>query len=135
MSKAQLKPLSEQIVVVMGAASGIGRLTALEFARAKAKVVVAARDEAALQSLVGEIAAEGGEAIYVVADVSHYEQIENVALQAVEKFGRIDTWVHTAAAALYSKFEDISPEEWKRVIDVTLTGAAWGASGQRQVRG
>lgn len=127
MSKPELKPLNEQVVVVVGAASGIGRLSALEFGRAGSKVVVAARDEEALQSLVGEITQAGGEAIYVVCDVAVYEQIENVAVQAVEKFGRIDSWVHTAAAALYAKFEDTTPDEFKRVVDVTLTGAAWGA--------
>lgn len=127
MSKPELKPLNEQVVVVVGAASGIGRLSALEFGRAGSKVVVAARDEEALRSLVSEIKQAGGEAIYVVCDVAHYDQIENVAVQTVEKFGRIDSWVHTAAAALYAKFEDISPDEFKRVIDVTLTGAAWSA--------
>ncbi len=127
MSKPQLKPLKEQVAVVFGAASGIGRQTALDLGKAGAKVVVAARDEDALQSLVEEIESSGGQAISVVADVAYYAQIENVAVQAVERFGRIDTWVHTAAAALYAKFEDTSPDEFKRVVDVTLTGAAWGA--------
>ena len=127
MAKAELKPLNEQVVVVIGAASGIGRLTALEFGRAGARVVVAARDEAALVSLAAQIEAAGGQALAVVCDVSEFAQIENVAVRAVERFGRVDTWVHTAAAALYAKFEDISPDEWKRVIDVTLTGAAWSA--------
>jgi len=127
MSKPELKPLNEQVAVVFGAASGIGRQTALDLGKAGAKVVVAARDEAALTSLVDEIKANGGEAIYVVADATYYAQIENVAVRAVEQYGRIDTWVHTAAAALYAKFTDMTPDEWKRVIDVTLTGAAWGA--------
>jgi len=112
MSKPQLKPLKEQVAVVFGAASGIGRQTALDLGKAGAKVVVAARDEDALQSLVEEIESSGGQAISVVADVAYYAQIENVAVQAVEKFGRIDTWVHTAAAALYAKFEDTSPDEF-----------------------
>ncbi len=127
MSKPELKPLKEQVAVVFGAASGIGRQTALDLGKAGAKVVVAARDEDALRSLVQEIEAGGGEALAVVADVAYYAQIENVALQTVEKYGRIDTWIHTAAAALYAKFEDTSPDEFKRVVDVTLTGAAWGA--------
>ena len=100
MSKPELKPLNEQVAVVFGAASGIGRQTALDLGKAGAKVVVAARDEAALTSLVDEIKANGGEAIYVVADATYYAQIENVAVRAVEQYGRIDTWVHTAAAAL-----------------------------------
>ena len=127
MSKPHLKPLKEQVVVVFGASSGIGRQTALDFGKAGAKVVVAARDRDALDSLVQEIESSGGQALAVVADASYYAQIENVAVQAVEVFGRLDTWAHTASAALYAKFADTSPDEFKRVIDVTLTGAAWGA--------
>ena len=63
----------------------------------------------------------------VAADVTHHDQIENVARVAVENYGRIDTWVHTAAAAMYAKFEDTDPEEYARVIQVTQIGAAWGA--------
>ena len=127
MSQIQLKPLDEQVAVIFGASSGIGRATALQMAKSGAQVVVAARNEDGLQSLVDEIESEGGDAIYVVADASEYAQIHNVATQAVAKYGRIDTWVHTAAAALYAKFEDVTPEEFSRVIDVTLKGAAWGA--------
>ena len=123
----QLKPLNEQVAVVFGASSGIGRVTALQMAAGGAKVVVAARSEDGLQTLVMEIENAGGTAISVVADVTQIEDIQNVANVAVEKFGRIDTWIHCAAAALYAKFEDVTPEEFSRVIDVTLKGAAWGA--------
>ncbi len=125
--KLQLKPLDEQVAVVMGASSGIGRATALMMAQAGARVVVAARRQEALNELVEEIERAGGQALAVAADVTHYDQIENVAKVAVEKYGRIDTWIHTAAAAMYAKFEDTSPEEYKRVIEVTQIGAAWGA--------
>jgi NAD(P)-dependent dehydrogenase (short-subunit alcohol dehydrogenase family) len=127
MSQPKLKPLDEQVAVVFGASSGIGRATALQMAKSGASVVVAARNEDGLQSLVDEIEREGGEAFYVVADAGEYSQIHNVATQAVAKYGRIDTWVHTASAAMYAKFEDTTPEEFERIVDVTLTGAAWGA--------
>jgi NAD(P)-dependent dehydrogenase (short-subunit alcohol dehydrogenase family) len=92
-----------------------------------AQVVVAARNEEGLQSLVQEIESQGGTAIYQVADVAKLEDIKAVADAAIEKFGRIDTWIHTAAAALYAKFEDVTPGEFKRVIEVTLIGAAHAA--------
>ncbi len=75
----QLKPLAEQVVVVMGASSGIGRATALRFAEQGAKVVVAARGEPGLRSLVTEIENEGGTATAVVADVADPAQVQAVA--------------------------------------------------------
>ncbi len=123
----QLKPLNQQVAVVFGASSGIGRATALQMAQGGAKIVAAARSESALQSLVQEIERAGGTAIFVVADVTKLADIKAVADAAIEKFGRIDTWIHCAAAAMWAKFEDTTPQEYSQIIDVTLKGAAWGA--------
>ena len=79
----QLKPVADQIVVVMGASSGIGRATALRFAEQGATVVVAARGEPGLKSLVAEIEAAGGTATAAVADVTDPAQMEAVADRAV----------------------------------------------------
>lgn len=122
-----LKPIEEQVVVVMGASSGIGRETALQFARRGARVVVSARSESGLRSLVEDIEEVGGEAIYVVADVSDFKQVEEVATEAARRFGRIDTWVHSSAVSLYATFEQTTPEEFKRLIEVNLLGQAYGA--------
>jgi len=123
----KLKPVEEQVVVVMGASSGIGRETALRFAKRGAKVVVAARSEAGLRSLEGEIRELDGEATTVVADVSEFEQVEAVAQRAVEEYGRLDTWVHLAAVGLFAPFDQTQPEEFKRVVDVDLMGQVYGA--------
>lgn len=120
--KIRLKPVREQVVVLLGASSGIGRTTALEFARRGARVVVAARDEAGLNSLVNEIESDGGKALAVKADIFEFEQVRRVAEAAVSTFGHLDTGVQLAAVSLYSRFRDTKPEEFKRVIDVTLTG-------------
>ncbi|HEX8552948.1 MAG TPA: SDR family oxidoreductase [Abditibacteriaceae bacterium] len=127
MSHFQLKPLEEQVVVVFGASSGIGRATALSFAARGAKVVAAARGEAGLKSLVSEIESAGGTAIYALADTTDFEQVERVAERAVEHFGRIDTWVHLASVSIYATFEQTTPEEFRRVVDVNLVGQAFGA--------
>jgi NAD(P)-dependent dehydrogenase (short-subunit alcohol dehydrogenase family) len=111
----------------MGASSGIGRDAALAFSERGAKVVVSARGEEGLRSLVEEIRAEGGEAEYVVADVTEFEQVKAVADRAAEAYGRLDTWVHLAAVGLFATFEQTTPEEFKRVVDVDLMGQVHGA--------
>ncbi len=123
----QLKAVEEQVVALMGASSGIGRETALRFARRGAKVVLSARSEEGLDFLVEEIRAEGGEAIAVPADTSDFEQVKAVADHAAEEYGRLDTWVHLAAVGLFATFEQTTPEEFARVIDVNLMGQVYGA--------
>lgn len=101
----QLKPIDQQVVVIVGASSGIGRETALQFAKSGAKLIVAARSEAGLGSLIEEIARLGGTASHVVADTTALEQFKVVADKAIQLYGRLDTWVHTAAVNLYATFE------------------------------
>jgi NAD(P)-dependent dehydrogenase (short-subunit alcohol dehydrogenase family) len=122
-----LKPLNEQVVVIFGASSGIGRETALQFSKSGAKVVVAARGKNGLDSLVEDIEQQGGEALAVIADASDFNQVQNVARQAVERFGGIDTWVQTAAISIYARFEETTPEEFRRVLEVNLLGQIHGA--------
>ncbi|HYW22055.1 MAG TPA: SDR family oxidoreductase [Nodularia sp. (in: cyanobacteria)] len=123
----QLKPINQQVVAVVGASSGIGRETALKFAQRGAKVVVSARSEPGLKSLVEEIRGLGGEAIYTIADVSDFQQVKAIADKTVAEYGRLDTWVHTAATGVIAPFEKITPEEFERVVDVTLMGQVYGA--------
>lgn len=123
----ELKPIDQQVVVVFGASSGIGRETALRMAGRGAKVVAAARSETGLASLMAEIRGGGGEAIAIAADAADFDQVKVVADRAADKYGRIDTWVHLAAVSLYATFEQATPEEWRRIIDVNLNGQAYGA--------
>jgi NAD(P)-dependent dehydrogenase (short-subunit alcohol dehydrogenase family) len=115
-----------QVVVITGASSGIGRETALEFGRHGARVVVAARNQEALQSLADEIHRLGGEALPVVTDVSDYSQVAALASRAVESFGRIDTWVNNAAVSTYGTVEQMDAEELHRVVEVNLMGQIYG---------
>lgn len=123
----QLKPINQQVVAVVGASSGIGREAALKFAKRGAKVVVSARSESGLASLVDEIRRSGGEATAVIADVSDFHQVKAIADKTVEVYGRLDTWVHASATAVFAPFDKITPEEFKRIIDVTLLGQVYGA--------
>src|SRR5919205_4313925 len=85
-----LKPIDQQVVVLMGASSGIGRETALRFAERGAKVIVSARSEEGLDSLVEEIRGKGGQATAIPAEVTEFEQVKAVADRAVEAYGRLD---------------------------------------------
>ena len=127
MPRTVLKPVAEQVVVVMGASSGIGRATAARLAKEGAKVVVAARGEAGLRSLVDEIRADGGEACAELADVTDPAQMRRVAQRAMTEYGALDSWVHAAAVLLVAPFEQTTPEEFQRVIDVNLMGQVHGA--------
>ncbi len=122
-----LKPINQQVVVIIGASSGIGRVTALKFAERGAKLVLAARGQDKLDSLVAEIERMGGTAVAKVADMADWDQVKAVADWAIAVYERIDTWVHNASIAFYAKFEDMTPDEFKHVIDVNLVGQAYGA--------
>ena len=118
----KLKPIDEQVVVIVGASSGIGRECALRFAKAGAKLVLAARDDHALSTLADEITASGGEATYQACDATLIEEVETVAQLAEARFGRIDTWVNDAAVSVYARFWETTPEEFRRVMEVNYLG-------------
>lgn len=123
----KLKPIEEQVVVLMGASSGIGRLAAHRFVERGARVIVSARDEEDLELLVDEIRQRGGEARAVPADVRDFEQTRAVAQAAVDSYERLDTWVHLAAVSIYATFEDTTLEEFETILDTNLMGQIHGA--------
>src|ERR671911_1971569 len=91
------------------------------------RVVVSARSEEGFASLVEEILDKGGEVVSIPAEASEFEQVRAVADRAVEEYGRLDTWVHLAAVGLFATFEETTPEEFERVIEVNLMGQVYGA--------
>ena len=122
----RLKPIGEQVLVITGASSGIGLVTAKRAAERGAKVVLAARSECELAEAVQKIRDEGGRAIYQVADVASPEQVEEIANAAVREFGRIDTWVNDAGVALYGRSMDVSLDDMRRQFDVLYWGEVYG---------
>jgi short-subunit dehydrogenase len=124
--KITMRSLKEQVVVITGASSGIGRETALEMARRGASVVLAARNKLALENLAREIQQLGGLAHVVPVDVAEWAAVERLAQEAAGWFGRIDTWVNNAAVSAYGTVEQMSVEEIHRIIQVNLMGQVHG---------
>jgi hypothetical protein len=120
------RPLDEQVVVITGASSEIGREAALSFGRCGASLALAARNEEALQATADEVERLGGRAFVVPTDVSDWEAVRTLADRAVERFGRLDTWVNAAAVSLYGTVEELCADEIRRVIEVILLGEIHG---------
>ncbi|CAA9450121.1 MAG: 3-oxoacyl-[acyl-carrier protein] reductase [uncultured Pseudonocardia sp.] len=121
-----VKAVGDQVVVVVGASSGIGRAAALAFARKGADVVCAARGARALGTLVEEIEDAGGTALAVPTDVADPAAVRALAAAAEERFGRVDTWVNAAAISVWGRVEDITSEEFDRVMRVNFLGQVHG---------
>lgn len=121
-----VRRLRNAAVVITGASSGIGRATALEFARCGANVALAARREEALQDVARECEACGVQALVVPTDVAQEEAVENLARETVAHFGRIDVWVNNAAVTMFGKLEDVPAEAFRKIIDTNLMGYTHG---------
>jgi short-subunit dehydrogenase len=125
--KLRLKPLSQQVIVIVGASSGIGLSTARMAARRGARLVLAARSGHALHQLASEISATGAKAIAVEADVSVESDVVRVADEAARVFGGFDTWVNNAAVSAYGTCLDVSIADMRRIMDTNFWGVVYGS--------
>lgn len=122
-----LRKLSEQVMVITGASSGIGLTTAKMAAKRGARVVLASRDEEGLRRAVEEIRAAGGEAAFVVADVGDLAAVQGIADTAVREFGGFDTWVNNAGVSVYGKILEVPVEDARRVFETNYWGVVNGS--------
>src|SRR4051794_26378278 len=118
------KRFEDKTALITGAASGIGRATAVAFAAEGARVVVTDRSEAALQKTAEQVKAAGAEVLAITCDVSKPEDVEAAVAQVVKTFGRIDcafnnAGVENKAAPLH----EIGLQEWDRILNINLRGA------------
>ena len=121
------RKIQDSVVVITGASSGIGKATALAFAKKGASVVVAARREAPLQETARECEQLGARAIAVPTDMTDFQAVQHLADRALETFGRIDVWVNNHGVTLFARFEEAPMEDYRRVIEVDLLGSIYGA--------
>ena len=125
--KPKLKPLSDQIVVLTGASSGIGLATARTAAERGAHVVLVSRDDEDLARASRDIQDRGGRASHYVADVADGSAVRGLAQHVVSEFGRIDTWVNNAGVSVYGRIEDVSLEDARRLFETNYWGVVNGS--------
>jgi NAD(P)-dependent dehydrogenase (short-subunit alcohol dehydrogenase family) len=115
--------MTDKVALITGASSGIGRATAEAFAAKGARVVLAARREEELATLVKEIEARGGKATAIRTDVSVAGDVEKLVVHALETFGRLDYAVNNAGIeGQWALVSDLPEEEWDRVLGINLKG-------------
>jgi NAD(P)-dependent dehydrogenase (short-subunit alcohol dehydrogenase family) len=115
-----------EVVVVTGASAGIGRAVVREFAKRKARIGLLARGEEGLEGARKEVESAGGEALILPADVADPEQVEAAAAAVEAAFGPIDIWINNAMVSVLSPVREMTPDEFKRVTDVTYLGYVYG---------
>jgi NAD(P)-dependent dehydrogenase (short-subunit alcohol dehydrogenase family) len=114
------------VVVVTGASAGVGRATAIAFAREGARVALIARGLDGLDGARRDVEAAGGEGLVLAADVADADQVERAASAVDDAFGRVDVWVNNAMATIFAPLAEITPAEYRRATEVTYLGYVWG---------
>jgi len=123
----KLKDLKDQVIVITGASSGIGLVTARMAAKRGARVVLNARNEEALRRVTKDINADGGTAIHVAGDVGVLADVQHVANEAIRHFGGFDTWVNNAGVSIYGPMLDQSLRDQRRLFDTNYWGVVHGS--------
>ncbi len=125
--KIRLKPLQQQTLVITGASSGIGLASARAAVAAGARVVLVARNEAALEQVEHALAA-GDRVLTVAADVGRREDLERVARDTIARFGGFDSWINNAGASVWGRLEDVDDADHYRVMQTNFWGTLYGST-------
>lgn len=115
-------PLKDKVALVTGASRGIGRATAILLARRGARVACIGRDDSALREVVGEIAANGGEAFSASCDVRDEWSVKRTVEFVLDQYGTIDILINNAAVGIYAPIEGYALADWRTTLDTNLTG-------------
>jgi len=125
--KYKLKPLGQQVMVITGAGSGIGRATAQMAAQHGARLVLACRNEEALNKLVDELRKKGTDVIAVPTDVGVAADHEKLLAAALQRYGRIDTWVNNAGVSIFGRLEEVPLEDQRKLFETNYWGVVYGS--------
>jgi len=120
--------ITNKVVVITGASSGIGESTAKLLAQQGARVVLGARRSNRIDAVVQEISAAGGKAIGLATDVTKRAEVEALIQGAVGGFGRVDVLINNAGIMPIAPIEALKVDEWDRQIDVNIKGLLYGVA-------
>jgi NAD(P)-dependent dehydrogenase (short-subunit alcohol dehydrogenase family) len=115
-----------QVVVVTGASAGVGRATVRRFARDGARIALLARGRERLEAAAREVEEAGGEALVLPTDVADADAVEAAATRTDEHFGPVDVWINNAMTSVFAEITDVSPAEFRRVMEVNYLGYVHG---------
>ena len=115
-----------EVVVITGASAGVGRAAAREFARHGAQIGLLARGNDGLKAARREVEELGSEALVISTDVADADQVESAAARIEAEFGHIDIWINNAMTSVFSPIKRMTPEEFRRVTEVTYLGYVYG---------
>jgi len=117
---------ASEVVVITGASAGVGRATARRFAKDGAQIALLARGRDGLEAARKEVEEFGGRAIVLMVDVADADEVEAAAAQIERELGEIDIWINNAMASVFSPIQEMTPEEFRRVTEVTYLGCVHG---------
>jgi short-subunit dehydrogenase len=121
-----MKKPNFEVVVITGASAGLGRALAHQYAKTHAKIALLARSVDSLVATKNEVEALGGTALVLPTDVSNSEEVERAAQKVLSEFGKIDLWINNAMVSVFSPVKEMTPDEYRRVTDVTYLGVVYG---------
>jgi short-subunit dehydrogenase len=119
------KFFNDKVIVITGASAGLGRVTAWEFAKQGAKIALVARELLQLEGAKEEVEKYGGKALTIIADIADPDQVEEIANRTEREFGPIDVWINNAMNSVFGPINEITPQEYKRVTEVTYLGVVY----------
>src|SRR5262245_2594730 len=117
---------SSKVVVVTGASAGVGRATAVAFAKRGASIGLIARGAAGLEAARRDVVAVGGRALALPTDVAKADEVDAAAEAVEREFGPIEVWVNNAMVSVFSPVKDMRADEFRRVTEVTYLGVVYG---------